>query len=49
LVSGVEAIMQGQFMFVVLNLVFFFVYLGIPVAAHLLVSGAGRAFRAVLA
>jgi hypothetical protein len=49
LISGIETIMQGQFMFLVLNVVFFFVYLGIPVAAHLLVTGAGRAFRGVLA
>jgi hypothetical protein len=49
LASGIEAIMQGQFMFLVLNVVFFFVYLGIPVAAHMLVSGATRAFRGVLA
>lgn len=49
LVSGIEAVMQGQFMFLVLNVVFFFVYLGIPVAAHLLVSGAGRTFRGLLA
>lgn len=49
LVSGIEAMMQGQFMFLVLNVVFFFVYLGIPVAAHLLVTGAGRTFRGVLA
>ena len=31
--------------FLAINVVFFFVYLGIPVAAHLLVSGAGRPFR----
>lgn len=49
LISGIEVIMLGQFMFLVLNVVFFFVYLGIPVAAHLLVSGAARPFRGVLA
>jgi len=49
LVSGIEAMIQGQLMFLVLNVVFLLVYLGIPVAAHLLVSGAGRAFRGVLA
>jgi hypothetical protein len=48
LVSGVNTIIQGQIMFFVLNVVFFFVYLGIPVAAHLLVSGAGRPFRGAI-
>jgi hypothetical protein len=45
LVSGINVIVQGQLMFLALNVVFFFVYLGLPVAAHLLVSGAGRPFR----
>jgi hypothetical protein len=45
IVSGINVIVQGQIMFLAINVVFFFVYLGIPVAAHLLVSGAGRPFR----
>jgi hypothetical protein len=44
-VSGINVIFQGQLMFLAINVVFFFVYLGLPVAAHLLVSGAGRPFR----
>jgi len=49
LVTGISVMMQGQLMFLVLNIVFFFVYLGIPAAAYLLVTGAGRAFRGVIA
>ncbi|HWX23495.1 MAG TPA: hypothetical protein VN083_00570, partial [Vicinamibacteria bacterium] len=48
LVSGINVIIQGQLMFLALNVVFFFVYLGIPIAAHLLVSGAGRPFRGAI-
>lgn len=47
-VSGLRVILQGQLMFFALNVMFFFVYLGIPVAAHLLVSGAGRPFRGAI-
>ena len=49
LVNGISVIVQGQLMFVALNVLFFFAYLGIPAAAYLLVSGSGRAFRGVLA
>jgi hypothetical protein len=48
LVSGLNVVIQGQIMFLALNVVFFFVYLGIPIAAHLLVSGAGRPFRGAI-
>jgi len=48
LIPGINAVVQGQIMFLALNVVFFFVYLGIPVASYLLVSGAGRALRGVL-
>ena len=48
LVSGINVIVQGQIMFLAINVVFFFVYLGIPIAAHLLVSGAGRPFRGAI-
>ena len=46
--SGVTAILEGQIMFLALNIVFLFVYLGIPLASYLLVSGAGRPFRGAL-
>jgi len=39
------SIAQGQIMLLVFNITFFFVYLSIPVASHLIVSGASRPFR----
>jgi hypothetical protein len=36
---------QGEFMLVIFNITFFFVYLSIPVASYLIVSGASRPFR----
>jgi hypothetical protein len=36
---------QGEIMLIVFNVTFFFVYLSIPVASYLLVSGASRPFR----
>jgi hypothetical protein len=41
------SIAQGQIMLLVFNITFFFVYLSIPVASHLIVSGASRPFRAL--
>ena len=39
------SIAQGQIMLLVFNITFFFVYLSIPIASHLIVSGASRPFR----
>ena len=36
---------QGEIMLLIFNVAFFFVYLSIPVASHLIVSGASRPFR----
>ncbi len=36
---------QGEFMLLIFNITFFFVYLSIPVASYLIVSGASRPFR----
>jgi len=41
------AIAQGEFMLLIFNITFFFVYLSIPIASYLLVSGASRPFRAL--
>jgi len=41
----VVSISQGQIMLLIFNVTFFFVYLSIPVASHLMVSGASRPFR----
>jgi hypothetical protein len=38
---------QGEIMLLVFNITFFFVYLSIPVASHLIVSGASRPFRSL--
>jgi hypothetical protein len=38
-------IAQGQIMLLVFNITFFFIYLSIPIASHLIVSGASRPFR----
>ena len=38
-------IVQGEFMLAVFNILFFFVYLSIPIASYLIVSGASRPFR----
>ena len=38
-------ISQGQIMLLIFNVTFFFVYLSIPIASHLMVSGASRPFR----
>jgi hypothetical protein len=38
-------IVQGEFMLAVFNSLFFFVYLSIPIASYLIVSGASRPFR----
>ncbi len=38
---------QGEFMLLIFNITFFFVYLSIPVASYLIVSGASRPFRAL--
>ncbi len=36
---------QGQVMMLIFNVTFFFVFLSIPIASHLIVSGASRPFR----
>jgi hypothetical protein len=38
---------QGEFMLLIFNITFFFVYLSIPIASHLIVSGASRPFRSL--
>jgi hypothetical protein len=38
-------IVQGEFMLAVFNILFFFVYLSIPIASYLIVAGASRPFR----
>ena len=38
---------QGEFMLLIFNITFFFVYLSIPVASYLIVSGASRPFRSL--
>jgi hypothetical protein len=42
-----SSIAQGEFMLLIFNITFFFVYLSIPVASYLIVSGASRPFRAL--
>jgi hypothetical protein len=37
--------MQGEIMLLIFNVAFFFVYLSIPIASYLIVSGASRPFR----
>ncbi len=39
------AITQGELMLLIFNVTFFFVYLSIPVASYMIVSGASRPFR----
>jgi hypothetical protein len=41
----VTGILQGEIMLLIFNATFFFVYLSIPIASHLIVSGASRPFR----
>ena len=41
----ISRIMQGEMMLLIFNITFFFVYLSIPIASHLIVSGASRPFR----
>jgi hypothetical protein len=36
---------QGELMLLIFNITFFFVYLSIPIASYLIVSGASRPFR----
>jgi hypothetical protein len=38
-------ITQGQIMMLIFNITFFFVFLSIPIASYLIVSGASRPFR----
>jgi hypothetical protein len=38
-------VLQGEVMLVVFNITFFFVYLSIPIASYMIVSGASRPFR----
>jgi hypothetical protein len=38
---------QGEFMLLIFNITFFFVYLSIPVASYLIVSGASRPFKSL--
>ena len=38
-------VVQAEFMLAVFNILFFFVYLSIPIASYLIVSGASRPFR----
>jgi hypothetical protein len=40
-------IFQSEFMLAVFNVTFFFVYLSIPIASYMIVSGASRPFRAL--
>lgn len=39
------SVFQSEFMLIVFNVTFFFVYLSIPVASYMVVSGASRPFR----
>jgi hypothetical protein len=41
----VSSILQSELMLLIFNATFFFVYLSIPIASHLIVSGASRPFR----
>ena len=41
----VTSILQGELMLLIFNIAFFFVFLSIPIASHLIVSGASRPFR----
>jgi hypothetical protein len=41
------SIAQGEFMLLIFNITFFFVYLSIPIASYLIVAGASRPFRAL--
>lgn len=41
----VTSILQGEMMLLIFNVAFFFVFLSIPIASHLIVSGAARPFR----
>jgi len=41
----ITSILQGETMLLIFNVTFFFVYLSIPIASYLIVSGASRPFR----
>jgi hypothetical protein len=41
----VTSILQGEIMLLIFNITFFLVYLSIPIASYLIVSGASRPFR----
>ena len=43
--SMTTSILQGEIMLAIFNITFFFVYLSIPIASYLIVSGASRPFR----
>ena len=43
--SIITNLAQGQIMLVIFNITFFFVYLSIPIASYMIVSGASRPFR----
>jgi hypothetical protein len=43
--SVVTSILQGEIMLLIFNVTFFLVYLSIPIASYLIVSGASRPFR----
>jgi hypothetical protein len=43
----ISSVMQGQIMLVIFNITFFFVYLSIPIASHMIISGAARPFRSL--
>jgi hypothetical protein len=43
--SMVAAWLQGEMMLVIFNVAFFFVYLSIPIASYMIVSGVSRPFR----
>ncbi len=43
--SVVTSILQGEIMLLIFNVTFFLVYLSIPIASYMIVSGASRPFR----
>jgi hypothetical protein len=47
-VAAVNGLMQGEIMFLVLNVMTFFIYLGIPVASYLIVSGGAKPLRGIV-
>jgi hypothetical protein len=38
-------VLQGEMMLAIFNISFFFVFLSIPIASYMIVSGASRPFR----